>query len=74
MQRAGAPEEAIESMFITIQKLNHTVRTCHRDSDKIFGGEDWRELDLVHGVGQGNVSGPVIWAVISTVFYLFITG
>ena len=61
-------------MFITIQKLKHTIRTCHGDSDKIVGGDDWRELDPVHRVGQGDDTGSVIWAVISTVFYLFITG
>ena len=69
MQRAGAPTAAIESMFITIQKLKHTVRTCHGDSETSFGGEDWRELDPLHGVGQGNGAGPAIWAVISTVFF-----
>ena len=42
MQRAGAPPAAIESMFSTIQQLKHTVRTCHGDSTRNFGGEDWR--------------------------------
>ena len=69
MQRAGAPAAAIESMFRTIQQLKHTVRTCHGDSDRSFGGEDWRETDPLHGIGQGNGAGPAIWAVISTVFF-----
>ena len=69
MQRAGAPSAAIESMFSTIQKLKHTVRTCHGDSEQNFGGEDWREINPLHGVGQGNGAGPAIWAVISTVFF-----
>ena len=69
MQRAGAPPAAIESMFATIQKLKHTVRTCHGDSTDSFGGEDWRHLDPLAGVGQGNGAGPAIWAVISTVFF-----
>jgi len=51
MQRAGAPPAAIESMFATIQKLKHTVRTCHGDSTNSFGGEDWRHLDPLAGVG-----------------------
>ena len=69
MQRAGAPTAAIESMFSTIQQLKHTVRTCHGDSEQSFGGEDWRQINPLHGVGQGNGAGPAIWAVISTVFF-----
>ena len=69
MQRAGAPAAAIESMFGTIQRLKHVVRTCHGDSTSSFGGEDWREINPLHGVGQGNGAGPAIWAVISTVFF-----
>ena len=71
MQRAGAPAAAIESMFITIQRLKHTVRRCHGDSDKIFSREYWRELDPLHGVGQGNGARPAIWAVISAVFFIY---
>ena len=40
MQRADAPAAAIESMFSNIQQLKHTVRTCHGDSTRSFGGED----------------------------------
>ena len=60
MQRAGAPPAAIKSMFSTIQKLKHVVRTCHGDSSHSFGGEDWRDIDPLHGVGQGNGAGPAI--------------
>ena len=69
MQRAGAPKTAVESMFKTIQKLKHVVRTSHGDSELSFGGEDWRIFKQLHGVGQGNGAGPAIWAVISTVFF-----
>ena len=71
MQRAGAPAAAITSMFETIQKLKHTVRTCHGDSDQSFGGEIWRDINPLHGVGQGNGAAPAIWAVISTVFFIY---
>jgi len=71
MQRAGAPPAAIESMFATIQKLKYTVRTCHGYSTNSFGGGDWRHLDPLAGVGQGNGAGPAIWVVISTVFLTF---
>ena len=56
-------------MFETVRNLKHTVRTCHGESEQSFGGEDWREIDPLHGVGQGNGAGPAIWAVISTVFF-----
>ena len=69
MQRAGAPISAIESMFTTIQKLKHVVRTCHGDSARSFGGESWREINPLQGVGQGNGAAPAIWAVISSVFF-----
>ena len=69
MQRAGAPLAAIESMFTTIQKLKHVVRTCHGDSVQSFGGESWREINPLQGVGQGNGAAPAIWAVISSVFF-----
>ena len=69
MQRAGGQATAITSMFETIRNLKHTVRTCHGESEQSFGGEDWREIDPLHGVGQGNGAGPAIWAVISTVFF-----
>ena len=70
MQRAGAPLSAVESMFSTIQKLKHVVRTPFGVSEQTFGGEDWRSLNPLQGVGKGNGAGPAIWAVISTVFWI----
>ena len=72
MQRAGAPRTAIVSMLKTISKLKHTVRTIYGDSEQTFGGEDWRQLDPLHGIGQGNGAGPVIWAVVSSVLFDYI--
>ena len=69
MQRAGAPSSAIASMFDTIRNLKHTVRTCHGESEQTFEGETWREINPLHGVGQGNEAGPAIWAVMSTVLF-----
>ena len=54
MQRCGAPRSAIRSMFTTIQKLKHIVRTAFGDSESSFGGEFLREIAQLHGVGQGN--------------------
>ena len=69
MRRAGSEESATVCMFETIQKLKHKVRTAFGDSEDSFGGEDWRELEALMGVGQENGAGPAIWAVISTVFF-----
>ena len=55
-------------MFDTIKNLKHTVQTYHGESEQTFGGETGREINPLHGVGQGNGAGPAIWAVISTVF------
>ena len=68
MQRGGAPIEPIISMFRTIQKLVHYVRTAFGDSDASFGGEDIRMLEL-QGSGQGNGAGPSIWAMVSSVLF-----
>ena len=72
MQRAGAPRTAITSMLTTISKLKHAVRTVYGDSEQTFGGEDWRHLEPLHGIGQGNGAGPAIWAVVSSVLFDYI--
>ena len=72
MQRAGAPRTAIVSMLTTIRKLRHAVRTAYGDSQHTFGGEDWRHLDPLHGIGQGNGAGPAIWAVVSSVLFDYV--
>ena len=69
MRRAGVAESATVCMFDTIQKLKHQVRTAFGDSEEFFGGEEWRELEALMGVGQGNGAGPAIWAVISSIFF-----
>ena len=69
MRRAGAAESSTSSMFKTIQRLQHRVRTAFGDSAATFGGDEWSDLEALMGVGQGNGAGPAIWAVISTVFF-----
>ena len=69
-RKAGAAESSTTSMFSTIQQLKHRVRTAFGDSKESFGGEEWREMEALMGVGQGNGAGPAIWAVISTVFFM----
>ena len=60
MRRAGAAELATVSMFKTLQKLRHKVRTAFGDSDESFGGENWKDLEALMRVGQGNGTGPTI--------------
>ena len=71
MQRAGSPAAARGSIFMTIQELKHVVRTSHWDFMTSFGGEDWRHLHPLRGIGQSNGTGSAIWAVISTVFLTY---
>lgn len=64
LQRLGSPIPPIQSMFGTIQRLSHHIRTVHGDSKLSFSGKDWHVP--IHGVGQGNGAGPQIWAAVST--------
>ena len=64
LRRLGLPEEAIVCMFSTLQNLEHTVRTVYGNSEKSYGGHLW--LVPLHGIGQGNGAGPMLWAAVST--------
>ena len=68
MMRAGVVEESTVSMY-SIKKLKHQVRTAFGDLEDSFGGEQWRELAALIGVGQCNGTGPVIWAITSSIFF-----
>jgi hypothetical protein len=67
MQRQGVPLPPIICMFVTLQNLEHHVRTVYGDSEQFYCGA---KPDLwavpAQGVGQGNGAGPQIWAVVST--------
>jgi hypothetical protein len=63
MQRIGTRQQPIISMFDTIQKLQHHVRTIHGTSKVHFVQQG--EIPI-QGVGQGNGAGPQIWALVST--------
>jgi hypothetical protein len=64
MRRTGMPAEPIRSMFATLQKLAHRVTTAYGISETTYVKN---RVTPYQGVGQGNVAGPAIWAVISTV-------
>jgi hypothetical protein len=63
MRRMGVPVNPIKSMFFTLQKASHKIRTAFGVSDKTYG--HGREPPL-QGFGQGGECGPSGWAVIST--------
>jgi hypothetical protein len=63
LQRIGTKAQPIISMFETIQKLEHHVRTMYGESKDKFAQSGPIPLQ---GVGQGNGAGPQIWALVST--------
>jgi hypothetical protein len=64
LQRLGLPESAAVCIFTTLQNLEHTVRTVYGNSDHSYGGNIWAVP--MQGIGQGNGTGPMLWAVVST--------
>jgi hypothetical protein len=63
LQRVRTRPHPITSMFETIQKLEHHVRTVFEESKKYFVQSG---TTPIQGVGQGNGAGPQIWALVST--------
>ena len=68
--RVGIPHNTINSMFSSIQRMVHRIRTMYGDSDITYGGNDignWRNFP--QGVLQGNACGPTIWVLISSIIF-----
>jgi hypothetical protein len=61
MLRLGCPLGPILSMFITLQKMQHFIRTAFGVSSTSFTGGDVP----FQGLGQGNGAAPTGWAVVS---------
>jgi hypothetical protein len=51
-------------MFSTLQSAKHFVRTGYGDSTGYYIGSSFPKP--MHGIGQGNGGGPIIWAVLSS--------
>ena len=49
MRRAGAAESATVSMFETLQKLKHKVRTAFGDSDDFFWRRNMERIRSING-------------------------
>ena len=61
LRRAGTPIPAVRCMLGTIQELRHFIRSAHGTSVAFFDANDGSGLPI-SGIGQGNGSGPAVWA------------
>ena len=66
MMGYGAPQEPLTSMFHAIQNMQYVTRTAFGDSNKTFGGLEDGYTSKPQGLGQGNGTGPQVWAAISS--------
>jgi hypothetical protein len=71
LQRLGVPQRTMISMFDSIQRMRHKVRTSFGDSTLAYGGAQQHSKWKLppQGVLQGNGSGPAIWAILSSVIF-----
>jgi hypothetical protein len=71
LQRLGISKSEITSMFDSIQRMTHRIRTAFGDSDITYGGtkitNDWKLPP--QGVLQGNGCGPAIWSILSSCIF-----
>jgi hypothetical protein len=65
LQRMGLSKEVVSSLFTTIAKMKHYIRTGLGDSIMSYRSG----AIPFQGVGQGNGMGPCIWAVVSSVLF-----
>jgi hypothetical protein len=71
LQRIGISKTEVTSMFESIQRMRHKVRTSFGDSDITHGG-NWESSQWKtppQGVLQGNGSGPAIWSILSSIIF-----
>ena len=68
-QRLGVPIQVIVSMFDSIQRMVHRVRTAFGDSEETYGGDEIDEGYLLppQGFNQGSGVGPPGWSILSSV-------
>ena len=68
--RVGIPHSKIRSMFSSIQRMVHKIRTMYGDSFLTYGGDDIGDWsNYPQGVLQGNASGPTIWVLVSSIIF-----
>ena len=64
LQRIGAAKSTLKTLYATISKMRHYIRTGHRESENYYANPEGQYLQ---GGGQGNGSGPPTWLCISIV-------
>jgi hypothetical protein len=61
----GVSAVLAQSLFETLQKANHHIKTGYSRSDKAYGNNN--EPEPHQGIGQGNGLGPTLWALLSSI-------
>ena len=67
LRRLGVPKPMIHSMLLSIQQMQHQIRTSFGDSASSYGGATWTIPP--HGTIQGNGASPMLWSAISAVLF-----
>ncbi len=62
--RLGAPINAVKCMTTTIHRMNHHIHTIYGDSQQSANHNLWAAP--IASIGQGNGTGPSIWAAVSS--------
>ena len=62
LRRLGVPKPMILSMLVTIQMMEHSIRTSFGDSEETYGGEEWRLPP--HSNIQGKRDSPLTLSLI----------
>jgi len=62
--RLGASTTSVTSMISTLYQMEHHIRTSFGDSTKAGNRKWWGRL--IASIGQGNGTGPQIWAAVSS--------
>ena len=65
MRHMGIPELAAVSSIETLVKMSRSVKTVYGESAVKYATDTLRD-EMLHGIGQGNGYGPIIWAGISS--------
>ena len=66
MASKGIPVQPMHSMFETLQNTQFITRTAFGDSEESFGGQEDGFIAAPQTLGQGNGTGPQIWAIVSS--------
>jgi len=57
----------LKNMVNTLVSMTHHIRMAYGDSQMGQNHKDW--VDPITGIGQGNGTGPQIWAAVSTILF-----